>query len=53
MDDSLVAAVPAQFAKDFVTTYLSPNNLTNDKMTYGLGMFPEVMKSVSGDTVVE
>jgi len=36
MDDTLVEAVPAQFARDFVSTYLSPDKLTNDKMTYGL-----------------
>lgn len=53
MDDELVKAVPVQEAKNYVSKYLSPDQLTNDKMTYGLGMFPEVMKAVSGNTVVE
>lgn len=53
MDDALVASVPVQEAKNYVSKYLSPDQLTNDKMTYGLGMFPEVMKAVSGDTLTQ
>ena len=53
MDDALVASVPAQYARDFVATNLSPDQLNNDKMAYGLNLFPEVAKAVSGNTLSE
>ena len=53
MDDTLVASVPKQFAVNWVSANLSPDQLTNDKMSYGLGMFPEAMKAVSGNTLTQ
>ena len=53
MDDQLVIAVPKEFAVKWVSDNLSPNKLNNDLMTVGLGMFPDVAKAVSGNTITE
>lgn len=53
MDDQKVKEVPPSYAVKWVSDNLSPDQLTNDKMSYWLGMFPEVMKAVSGNTLTQ
>lgn len=53
MDDQKVREVPTDYAVKWVSDNLSPDKLTNDLMSVGLGMFPEVAKSVSGNTLTE